>query len=314
MSSNSLRKSNSILQKTTPNLTHKIIDTLSVIDNQRMIVNLAKSNKFLFINPVPLRKKGGGNIEHYFHFIFDLVLPLYLVIKRAPPNVVFLLKDFGIYTNRLLDIFPNRIKISIGSQIPENVKRIKLFGMNPNWVNLNTVDLVNLKKYICRNFNIDQDSRPNKIILIERLLPKPYFMTEATLKGGGALRRSIVNHPDLASAIKSIVKHPYEFHNLQLENLSLTEQIQYCDQALVIIAQHGAGLANIIWMKQKSIVIELRADDSRDFFQSICEVMSHNYLLYKTDAKHATIDIDNFSEWILSNDVLKGFFGEIDQE
>jgi len=232
---------------------------------------------------------------------------LHCLLKKAPTDVVFGIKDFGIYTDRLQHLFPGRIKIEKEINIPGNAKRMHLIGMNPKCVYFKSEILENLKIDICRNLDIALDGKPNKILLIERLPLDSSLMANATSEGGGTTRRSILNHEDLTSTLRSMVRPPLEFHNLQLENMTFKEQVQYFDRALIVIGQHGAGLANCIWMRRESIVIELSNKPS-NFFQPLCKLKKHHYILYKTVEKHITVDTNNFANWILKDARLNSFF------
>jgi len=44
---------------------------------------------------------------------------------------------------------------------------------------------------------------------------------------------------------------------IELESLSIVEQIQLFVQAEVVVANHGAGLANLVWCSQCNLVVEL---------------------------------------------------------
>lgn len=281
--------------------------TYPTISNQRKILAHAQSSRLIFLQPVP-PWGCGGNIEHYYHFIFDLVLPLYFVVKQTPPDVIFVLEDFGIYTDRLHDLFPHRIKIAHDIDIPKNTKRIHLIGMNPKSVHSRHDALESFKRDICSNLKVDQTGEPNKVLLIERSPMDPYFMTSSKIRGGGTSRRSILNHGELTSTIRSMVRAPFEFHNLQLENISLKEQIHYFDRALIVVGQHGAGLANCVWMRRKSIVIELSSNESRQEFRIISKLKHHHYYWYKTSGPHPLIDVDDFVNWVLRDTELGSFF------
>jgi len=289
-----------------PKFIRRRMGALTTAYNQRKILELTKSSKLIFLDPVS-PGMCSGNIEHYYHFIFDLILPLNCLIKKTSPDVIFIIKDFGIYTDRLQHLFPGRIKINNEINIPRNTKRINLIGMNPKCVHFRSGTLESFKRDICRNLDVAQDDRPNKILLIERLPPDPNLITNATSEDGGTTRRSILNHDDLTSILRSMVRSPLEFHNLQLEKMTLKEQVHYFDRALIVIGQHGAGLANCIWMKRESMVIELN-NKSSNFFQTLCKLKKHHYFLYKTLGKHITIDISNFANWILNDAKLRSFF------
>jgi len=289
-----------------PKFIRRRMGALTTAYNQRKILELTKSSKLIFLEPVS-PGMCRGNIEHYYHFIFDLILPLNCLIKKTSPDVIFIIKDFGIYTDRLQHLFPGRIKIKNEINIPRNTKKINLIGMNPKCVHFTSGTLESFKRDICRNLDVAQDDRPNKILLIERLPPDSNLITNATSVGVGATRRSILNHEDLTSTLRSMVRSPLEFHNLQLENMTFKEQVHYFDRALIVIGQHGASLANCIWMKRESIVIELSNKPS-NFFQPLCKLKKHHYFLYKTVDKHITVDTNDFANWILKDARLKNFF------
>ncbi|MEM9905555.1 MAG: glycosyltransferase family 61 protein [Cyanobacteria bacterium P01_D01_bin.44] len=288
-----------------PKFIQKHRSTFAVASNQRKILKFAKSNKLIFLEPTP-PPRGSGSIENYYHFIVDTVLPLYFVLTQTPADVIFIIRGLGIHADKLRQLFSNRIKVEDKTNIQRGFKTSALVGMNPRFVNVNSSDLEKFKGDICSYLKVDQNSQSNRILLIERLPPDPYFI--ATGHESGSSRRSILNHGELASALKSMVKAPFEFHNIQLEKISFEEQVDYFDKALVVIAQHGAGLANCIWMKQNSIVIELNSREELEHFKVISKLREHHYFLYKTSSIHATVDINSFTNWLLSNEKLNRFF------
>lgn len=286
---------------------HRFPVTLSVANNQQKILALARSNKIIFLKPVPPRKCG-GIIEHYYHFVFDLILPLHLLIAKSPPHVTYALNRFGIYTNRLNEIFPGRTIIIDESESTTDLVTERLIGMNPLCVHLSKEIVESFRTAVSASLDIDRTATRNKVLLIERLPPDRYFLTSAGRLGGGTTRRSILNHKDLAEKIRSLVHAPLEFHNIQLENSTLKEQIQYFDSALVVIGQHGAGLVNCIWMRKQSIVIELSHHKSLNHFRFVSSLRSHRYYFYKISGSHSSIDTDKFADWVLSDPTLADIF------
>lgn len=272
------------------------------------LTKLTKLRKVIFLIPVP-PDGGGGNIEHYYHFIFDLVLPLFCLSNKTFPNTMFLIEDFGIFTDRLLQIFPESVEIANGVNKQKNIHETKLIGMNPKYVFLKKEILEDLKQSICSRLKINIREQPRNILLIERMPPDEYFLSKAQVKGGGASRRSIINHAELLSTLASMIKSPFKFHNLQLEKMSFEDQISYFDRALVVIAQHGAGLANCIWMRSEAVVIEFSHDKNLDHFRLISKLRQLHYFFYKINSRHATIDIEDFTSWLLKQSILKQYFG-----
>ena len=269
--------------------------------NQWKIARACDKHSRIFIKPE-------NRVEHYFHFLFDLALPLSRLIQTTPPNVVFVIKDFGIFTDRIVELFPDRVEISKDDQGGQGLKTLPLTGMNPQFVHLNFLHIRNFKNHVRDVFKLDVASDRNQVLLIERMPPNSYFVNDAVKKGAGASRRSIPNHRELADAISAIVQTPLEFFNLQLEELSFEEQIRHFDRAAVVIGQHGAGLANCIWMRPESNVVELSHNLSLKHFRVVSQVMRHNYILQETSGPHETIDVEELIGELMSKFERKEIF------
>lgn len=266
--------------------------------NQRQILRLCDHNDHILLQPV-------NRVEHYYHFLFDLILPLWRLIDAAPSHVTFYIKPFGIFTERVQQLFPGRVEFFQSEvRLPLSAKA-PLLGMNARFVQLNGTELAAFKRYVCATLEIEPTDTPNKVLLIERLPPQPYFVTQAVKKGGGASRRSIPNHAELASALQSAVKPPFEFQNVQLEKIPFSEQVRLFDSAAVVVGQHGAGLANCVWMQPGSQVVELSNNTSLDHFLAMCRAINHDYFLHRTSGAHATIDVDRFLSDLLCHQHLQ---------
>ncbi|MFN5515695.1 MAG: glycosyltransferase 61 family protein [Cyanobacteriota bacterium] len=248
----------------------------------------------------------------YYHFIVDLLLPLSTVIKNTPDDCIFVIQEFGILTNLLTQIFPGRIKIEERDNKLRYTEEVNLNGMSPKYFYLTRNLMEDFALTVCNNLNIESTNESNKVLLIERAV----FVADPTIpKPTGSLTRSILNHKDLESTLYSMVKHPFELHNLQLENLSFKEQIECFKQAKVVIGQHGAGLVNCIWMEPQSIVIELgprfrvEGGSCADHYQIISKLKNFSYYWYEVHGNHAEINIEHFKNWILEQIELREFFG-----
>lgn len=285
---------------------YRKLNVLRISRNQREILEACKSNKLIFLTPVPPPPLG-GHVEHYYHFVFDLVLPLNTLLRNTPSNVVFVLEQFGIFTNRLQHLLPDRVRVQDESTIPKDAKRMQLMGMNPFWVQLTRKAIETFSYDICSRLEIDQTGNNDKILLIERLPPDRYFVEEAKVKGAGSFRRSILNHDDLKTTLRSMVREPFVFHNLQLEKIPFREQVDYFSKAKVVIAQHGASLVNCIWMKPNSVVVELSSDKYFNHFALISKLKNHSYHLYRLPDSHSEVDLDSFANWISGDVKLRRF-------
>ncbi len=272
-----------------------------IILNQFFIRIRAKFNNQ--INLVP--SWGQGSEEHYFHFIFDLVLPLNSLIDQTSSKVRFAVREFGNLSVLLTEIFGDRVAV-----IPKEVsfnRRSMLMAMGSMNSFLDRSNMESLKNTMLKAYGLTKSKNRNKVLLINRVPADKYFSVDAKNMGSGSERRSIKNHKEFEKMIRSMTGSDYEFHNLQLEKMSMQDQVSYFDSAAVVIGQHGAGLANILWMDEGSIVIELGLK-SKEHFKRLSQAKRHKYFLHNYERKHIKVDCHEFSRWLMNQKGLMEFF------
>jgi capsular polysaccharide biosynthesis protein len=110
------------------------------------------------------------------------------------------------------------------------------------------------------------------------------------------LRRSIPNLPDLYNALSPILNVELEV----LEDVSLKDQIRLFSGADIVVAQHGASLANLVWCRQGALVMEIIDPQFRaPFYEALAHRLSLNYISIPQANNHAEIDIDSVASLIL---------------
>ena len=124
--------------------------------NQWKIARACDKHSRIFLKPE-------NRVEHYFHFLFDLALPLSRLIQTTPPNVVFVIKDFGIFTDRIVELFSGRVEIAKDDQGGQGLKTLPLIGMNPQFVHLNFLHIRNFKNHVRDVFKLDVASDRNQV-------------------------------------------------------------------------------------------------------------------------------------------------------
>ena len=83
---------------------------------------------------------------------------------------------------------------------------------------------------------------------------------------------------------------------LYLERLSLIQQARVISTARVVCGVHGAGLANIVWMKHGTKVIEIGGDEFRTCYRNLASLGSLTYLRIKTNNSTSELDLFNTIE------------------
>ena len=79
--------------------------------------------------------------------------------------------------------------------------------------------------------------------------------------------------------------------------MPIFEQYYIYNNAKLLIAQHGAGLSNIIFMQNKSSVIEIINKErlTENWFLELSKNCNNlNYNQYLTDEEMVNIDLDKF--------------------
>jgi hypothetical protein len=117
-----------------------------------------------------------------------------------------------------------------------------------------------------RNYDLRLKSKKYDIVIIERKQDKKFKSVvqadnqyKEIFKKSGSERRNISNHDELVTMIKNKF-HTCSVLSISLENLGLFDQFHLFRTSKIIIAQHGAALANICFMKKKSLCIEIVSD------------------------------------------------------
>jgi capsular polysaccharide biosynthesis protein len=88
----------------------------------------------------------------------------------------------------------------------------------------------------------------------------------------------------------------YGFKKVKMQNYSYQEQIQICHNARYIIGPHGAGLTNILFMKNNSYVLELSPKEDRDFFTGfyfLANACNHFYLYQRCKMGSNSVALDS---------------------
>jgi len=259
-----------------------------------------------------------GSVEHYFHFLLGFMIPLTLFHEKIIAHDIYKIyvrncslmdnhiKAIGLKDVIILDKFLHR-KIKLDKSIKPNykpLKFIKLYGYDdPDYYNYEQFckarSLIEKRLYIdikennhILNNNISKRN-PN-IVIVDRENPHPFYNSdECEVKGAGSIRRSIRNIDHIYKKISSLCPNTLL---VTLANKSLAYQIALFQHADIIISQHGAALANLIWCKPNTTLIEIHPSDlgkkisNTNFFRNLAACMKIDYK--RVDQKHIHSDVD----------------------
>ena len=216
----------------------------------------------------------------YFHWLIDTL-----------PKIIYLNKK---YKNNVL-ILPNELKKKF---VISSLKkyRIKFFFLKKE-KNFKFKNLI----YIG---NLYPSGNP-RIKIIKKLRGNLNFkknnLNKIYVSRNKSERRKISNEKELLTILKK-----YNFKTLYLDNMSFEKQIKIFSNAKYVVGLHGAGLSNIVWMKNKSHLIELRPEKDLylNCYFNLSNLLNINYH-YEICAKTNFFQSSKYSNYNVNIDSFK---------
>jgi hypothetical protein len=212
-------------------------------------------------------KSNYGSITHFYHFFYGVLVPLILVHLENKKDLFNIYGDTGPMIKILYEM-PFTIKVL--QHIPKDCyDLVPLDSFKSKFINKRITLLYSEKIKICDFFEKNvpfylKELNFKDIVLIERNIDpsykhidysKQHFELQKMGKLSGKDRRYIINHEEIVDYLKSNFSD--NFINVSLERTSIYYQYLLFKNAKIIIASHGAGLSNVIFMKENTCVIEI---------------------------------------------------------
>lgn len=242
-----------------------------------------------------------GSVTHYFHFFYGALIPLIEYHLAHPDHIFRLMTDIGPLKRLILEL-PITIIELFGPDLTSNgrfhddksIHRHQQLSQSssqrsPQEVHLPTYDLFGndfyQDRYFKKKLNISTmisvmnyftttippyiDLLPTyDIVVIQRssdiYYTKGCIDRQEIYRTSGDMRRSILNHHELVNEL--ISQYPQQVLNIVLERSSLYFQYKIFSNAKIIIAQHGASLANIFFMQNIDNLSSSRSHEEDEIF------------------------------------------------
>jgi hypothetical protein len=133
---------------------------------------------------------------------------------------------------------------------------------------------------------------------------------EASYQGAGkriyitrhkAGKRRIVNEDEIG-----LILGKFGFQTICAEELSFEQQVQVCSTARYLVSNHGAGLTNMLFMREGGSVLELRHHDDRinNCFFTLTSALGLNYF-YQTCAPANESEDPHFADLMVDPEELE---------
>lgn len=224
----------------------------------------------------------------YYHWLLEVMPNLINAVKAYPDTKVLLPSGSPGYIREALallfrDEFTSRL---IVSDEPVRVMRIAMtqFEEYPGFVRSQDIDTLRIAF-------LSEDAALSEQTALSSHPSRIYISRSRTAK------RSIGNEKDVEKALTEV-----GIEIVYLEELAFEQQVRLFTSADVIIAPHGAGLANLVWAEPSSRVLEIFP---HGFFNdcyarlSISRSISYDYFNCAQDSNsHGVIDTSEIIAWL----------------
>ncbi len=261
-------------------------------------------SKWQIAEPMLVPAQWQGSVEHFYHFLLGYFMPVVLWLHKNPAPSISL-RDCG-PMNPWFDLISPRTKIEI---IPAGVMLQRaLTNRQANQILWGWDDPTHFRKSAINQLRqivgeslglirTRKHSANRSVTILERRIAPVFFENDAEILGSGVASRSIPNLPK----ITALLIGDLEVKFLDTAEVPPQQQVEMLWDTEILVAQHGAGLSNMVWMKPGSLVIEIQpplAPAIDSIFTNLAAASQLRHAIIPQDHEHVEIDLKAFAEII----------------
>ena len=235
-----------------------------------------------------------GSVQEFYHFLLGYFVPLVRWSERNPRKP-FSVRDCG-PMNPWFDLLPGNLNLEVltpGDMLHLFAARsrpsIVLRGMDdPN--RLHSGDVKSFRSLVGTANGVEVASDGPRVSVIARLSSGSFNKTPAAqVPASGRDVRSTPNLSQLATALLEPTED-LTWGIADAAEIPPQGQLELFASTTVLVGQHGAGLANMVWMPPGGAVVEIqppRPDHEPPFFRNLAQACGHTYIRIDQGHDHA---------------------------
>ena len=251
-----------------------------------------------------------GSVQQYYHFILGYLAPLLLWCERQQVSRVSV-RDCG-PMNRWFDVIAPVVDVeimSVGDALHVLAGRrepaVVLRGMDyPD--SFDGRRIAEFRDRMLELLGIAPEAHPRAVTVIDRAVSDPFFHTPAAeVPMSGAERRAVPNLRQVAGSWEADA----QLGVYELSDMDMREQVVLHTETRLLVAQHGAGLTNMIWMRPGGTVIEIHPPlpgEAVHTFERLARACGHTYLTVPQESVHSDVDPVSLTAAVVDQSAVQG--------
>jgi hypothetical protein len=239
-----------------------------------------------------------GSVEHFYHFFLGYFMPLVLWQERTG-TMAFTLRDCGPMNPwfSLLrpgtDIAYIQPGVMLQRVLTYRQERQILHGWDdPTRFHRDSMDHF-VRTVLTRVEAAEPGPGSTKRITVLDRAPTPDFYLHVTSEvfSSGSAFRSLPNTQEISQALQAVGKVTL----IDTASVSPEDQVRVLANTDLLVAQHGAGLANMVWMPPGSAVLEIKpplVPTVNEIFANLAACRGLDHLAVDQVGEHTPIELD----------------------
>lgn len=238
----------------------------------------------------------GGSVQTFYHFLLGYFLPVTLWLEHARMRHI-VLRDCG-PMNCWFDLLPPDVEVEVVQP------GVALAAVTGKWMRYRAIRglddpehfdarrLRSARAAVLTRIGERGQVTPNRVVVVDRGSSDAFHRGPGSeTEMSGSERRST---PNLAAVVRSLpFTVPVDVVDTAV--LAPVEQIRVIRDCRVLVGQHGAGLAHMLWLEPGATVVEIQPpvpDEALDLFARLAATLGHGYVRVTQESVHAPVEPD----------------------
>ena len=223
-----------------------------------------------------------GSVEHYYHFVLGFMVPLILRPPPPPRTSVSVIScgpmDAHLKALQLpwLDILSRQAWLE-QRRANRGPSDIALGLDDPEFYDPAAFERA--RRLIWQHVGVVCPKNDETLLLVNRGKSPDFYQSDAAqTKTSANLRRKIPNILEIEAVL---TRRSQPVRMVELETSTFQSQVALFARTRLLVAQHGAALANMLWMAPSAAILEINPEPPggkfHSYFRLLAEACGHRY-------------------------------------